>query len=56
MANQIRITTYIDQHQKEWLEANSYVGPKKRKEEGDITFSEHIRLALDKYITAEERK
>lgn len=53
MQNLIRITTYIDHSQKEWLDKNSYKGKKKDNKQGKPNFSEHIRKALDEYIDKE---
>lgn len=52
MQNQIRITTYIDHSHKKWLDDNSRKTRKKDSKD-NLSFSEHIRKALDEYIERE---
>lgn len=46
----VQTTTYIADYQKEWLWKNSYTGKKSEQKEDELSFSEHIRKALDDYM------
>ena len=45
----IRITTYISAQQDAYLKKKSYQGKKKDKPADAMTFSEHLRKAIDAY-------
>ena len=45
----IRITTYISTEQDKHLKSLSYQGKKKDKPADAMTFSEHLRKAIDAY-------
>lgn len=49
MMKLIKITTLIEPKQYDILKKNSYEGKKKNQKENELTFSEHIRIAIEKY-------
>lgn len=45
----IRITTYIGEEQYKNIQEHSYKGKKKDQKENELTFSEHLRKAIEEY-------
>lgn len=43
------ITHHIEDEQYDFIQKHSYKGKKKDKKEGDLTFSEHLRKAIEEY-------
>lgn len=45
----IQITTHIEDKQYHTLQKHSYKGKKKDQKQGQLTFSEHLRKAIEEY-------